>query len=60
MIFAWVEHAAHAGGATSHPVARERFLNAIQSNSEAAREAAEDFGLSRERLSKLSPPEGRR
>jgi hypothetical protein len=55
IIFAWYEHATGMRKATSHPLAGERFFNAMQSNSQAAEEAAEAFGLSRERLVELLP-----
>ena len=54
-ILAWYEHATGMRKASSHPLAGERFFNALQSNSQAAEEAAEAFGLSRERLVELLP-----
>jgi hypothetical protein len=57
IVFAWVEHAAGAHDAETHPLSRERFLNAIQSNREAAREAAENLGLTTARLQELLPAE---
>jgi hypothetical protein len=56
LIFAWVDHAGRSRNPTTHPLGRERFLNAMASNSEAAKEAAEQFGLTRERLEELLPP----
>jgi len=55
IVFAWVEAAARARQAGTHPLARERFLHAIESNSQAAREAAEEFGLTRESLMEMLP-----
>ena len=58
IVFAWIERAASARRATSHPLGRERFANAMHSSSEAAREAAEQFGLTREALEAMLPPQG--
>ena len=55
IVFTWVEHAARVRGATTHPVARDRFACAFESNSQAAREAAEEFGLTRQKLMELMP-----
>jgi len=56
IVFAWVGHAGGARTAGTHPLSRERFENAFRNNSEAAREAAEQFGLTRDILSRLLPP----
>ena len=40
-----------------HPLGRERFFNVLINNSAAAGEAADQFGLTRERLIALLPPE---
>ena len=55
ILFAWVEHTAQRRTATTHPLAVERFKSAIQSNRQAAQEAATDFGLTQERLGELLP-----
>ena len=55
VLFAWIEHAAKARASTTHPLAVERFASAIRSNSQAAQEAAADFGLTQERLEELLP-----
>ncbi len=55
IVFAWVEAGLQARQASTHPLARQRFLYAIESNSEAAREAAEEFGLSRQVLTEMLP-----
>jgi len=57
IIFAWVHHAGGSQAARTHPLSRERFENAFRDNSEAAKEAAEDFGLTHDMLSRLLPPE---
>ncbi len=59
LVFAWVDEAARHGKPETHPLGRERVLNALTSNSEAAQEAAERFGLTRERLAELLPSEDR-
>jgi len=58
IIFAWVEHAARARQASTHPLAPERLDNALTSNSQTAREVAGEFGLSREKLMELLPRDG--
>jgi hypothetical protein len=60
VIFAWVERTAAQREAGTHPLGRERFYNAIESNSDAAREAADEFGLTRDGLLELLPPEDQR
>ena len=50
IVFAWQEHVGRNRTPTTHPLGRERFFNALKSNSEAAQKAADDFGLSREKL----------
>lgn len=46
-MFVWFDEACGSPDATTHPDSRERFANAFVSNSQAAREAEEHFGLSR-------------
>ncbi len=58
-VFAWTDHAAALAEESTHPLGRERFANALTCNREAAREAAEEFGLTRERLRRMLPPEER-
>jgi len=55
IIFSWVEHAAHAREASTHPVAEERLANAIRSNPDAAKQIAQQFGLSQDALRELLP-----
>lgn len=56
IIFVWMEQLPDsAPQATTHPLSRERFANAFNSNSDAAREADEAFGLSRRKLEQLLP-----
>jgi hypothetical protein len=55
ILFAWVDEAARTRAATTHPLSLERFRNAIESNAQPAREAANDFGLTVERLKELLP-----
>jgi len=56
IVFAWAEAASQHQEASTHPLSRERFMNALQANSTAAAEAAQDFGLTRDRLLELLPP----
>ncbi len=57
IVFSWMEHAARRTDPTTHPLGRERFFNALTNNSAAAKEAADQFGLTRERLIELLPAE---
>ena len=57
ILFSWVDHAAGAQDETTHPASRERFENALNTNREAADQAAEVFGFTRERLLEFLPPE---
>ena len=60
VIFAWLEWALANREPGSHPLARDRFYAALESNSAGAQEAAADFGLTRDCLIELLPPEDRR
>jgi len=55
IIFSWIDYASRKSDPSTHPLGRERFFNAMTSNSAAAREAASQFGLTRERLIELLP-----
>jgi hypothetical protein len=55
IIFCWMDEAGGNHSATTHPLGRERFENALRSNSEAAAEAAARFGFTREHLLELLP-----
>ena len=55
IIFAWLDKTGGRKQATSHPLGRERFFNALRSHEDAAREAAQQFGLSEEVLVALLP-----
>lgn len=57
LLFSWIDHVARSTNPTSHPLGRERFFNVLTNNSAAAGEAADQFGLTRERLVALLPPE---
>jgi 3-oxoacyl-[acyl-carrier-protein] synthase III len=58
VVFAWMEAASAREHATTHPMSRERFQNAIESNSEAAKEVFNATGLSRDDLTSLLPQKG--
>jgi hypothetical protein len=55
IMFAWRESSASTSETTTHPHSVERFYNAMKSNSAAAKEAAERFGLSADLLKQLLP-----
>lgn len=55
IIFAWLDKSGGQKQATSHPLGRERFFSALRSHQDAAREAAQQFGLSEEILVALLP-----
>ena len=57
LLFSWMDYVARRKDPTSHPLGRERFFNIMTNNSAAAGEAADQFGLTRERLIALLPPE---
>ena len=54
-LMVWADRAAGDPAPTSHPASRERFINFIKSNREAAEEAARVFGLDQRRLENLLP-----
>lgn len=56
IVFAWADAATQHERPSTHPLSRERFMNALQANSTAAAEVAEDFGLTADRLLELLPP----
>jgi hypothetical protein len=57
LLFSWMDHVARSKNPTTHPLGRERFFNVMTNNSAAAADAADQFGLTRERLVELLPPE---
>ena len=57
LLFSWMDHVGRHKDPTTHPLGRERFFNVMTSNSAAAADAADQFGLTRERLVELLPPE---
>jgi len=57
LLISWMDHVARRKDPTSHPLGRERFFNIMTNNTTAAGEAADYFGLTRERLIALLPPE---
>ena len=54
-LFVWVDHLASNDKPSTHPLARERFENTFASNSQAAKDAEQDFGLSKVKLLELLP-----
>jgi hypothetical protein len=57
LLFSWMDHVGRHKDPTTHPLGRERFFNVLTNNSAAADDAADQFGLTRERLIELLPPE---
>jgi hypothetical protein len=57
LLFTWLDHVARTKDPTTHPLGRERFFNVLTNNSAAAEDAADQFGLTRERLIELLPPD---
>jgi hypothetical protein len=55
LIFAWLEARTSNNKVSTHPMSRERFIDAIRSNSEAAREACSNLRMTEEQLLKLLP-----
>lgn len=54
-LFVWIDRAAGSPEVSTHPHSRERFNNAFVSNSEAARETQQAFGLDQRRFTELLP-----
>ena len=59
IILSWMGHADASDEVTTHPSSHDRFLSALQSNKEAAEDAAEQFGLTAAELQGFLPPTGR-
>lgn len=57
ILFTWQQSVARLSEPSTHPLGRERFRNALETNSEAAKDAAVRLGLTREALVALLPPE---
>ena len=58
VILSWMDHAAATNEVTTHPSSHDRFLSALQSNKEAAEDAAEQYGLTAAELQGFLPPTG--
>ena len=58
IILSWMGHAGASDEVTTHPSSHDRFLNALQSNKEAAEDAAAQYGLTAAELQGFLPPTG--
>ena len=56
MFFCWREETIKPGQVTTHPHSRERLANALRANSQAAKEAAETYGLTKDFIMQAIPP----
>ena len=56
MFFCWLEETIKPGQVTTHPHSRERLENALRANSQAAKEAAETYGLTKDFIMQAIPP----
>jgi len=56
MFFCWREETIKPGQVTTHPHSRERLENALRANSQAAKEAAETYGLTKDFIMQAIPP----
>lgn len=56
MFFCWLEETMKPGQVTTHPHSRERLENALRGNSQAAKEAAETYGLTKDFIMQAIPP----
>ena len=58
VILSLMDHASASTEVSTHPASRDRFFNALQSNKEAAEDAAEKYGLTSAELQRFLPPTG--
>lgn len=55
VILCWTQSDGRETAPTTHPLARERFMNALRSNTSAAAEAADNLGMTSQFLEELLP-----
>ena len=56
MFFCWREETIKPGQVKTHPHSRERLANALRANSQAAKESAETYGLTKDFIMQAIPP----